>query len=41
MSIDVTVKYGMEYVAHIVEKKMPSLVSHFNKVEVTVGNCLE
>lgn len=40
MSIDVTVKYGMGYVAHAV-KKMISLVSHFNEVEVTVGNYLE
>lgn len=39
-SIDVTVKYGMEYVAYAV-KKMISLVSHFNEVEVTVGNYLE
>lgn len=40
VSIDVTVKYGVGYVAHAV-KKMISLVSHFNEVEVTVGNNLE
>lgn len=41
MILDVTVKYGVEYVAHTVKKKMVSLVSHFHKVEVTVGNYLE
>lgn len=40
LSIDVTVIYGMEYMAHAV-KKMVSLVSCFNKVKVTVFNYLE
>lgn len=40
VSIDVTMKCGVGYVAHAV-KKMISLVSRFNEVEVTVGNYLE
>lgn len=37
MSTDVTTRYGMEDVAHNV-KKCYLQVSHFDKVEVTVGN---